>query len=286
MYCGGSIRSENGDSSESSPTSRCVLADYGTEEFEMTEARGRAASVVYYNEEERRTYLWVTGGKSDTGEVLSSTEHINTDPVSTNGSDLPIPLYKHCMVSVLDQSGSKMTLVTGGVTVSSTISGINNRTEHLSGSTFFYHWITGNWTEGPILEHKRHSAACGVIHDYSTGDIAVVAGGYARMNRERMVSSVELWIVGSDEWIPGPDLPVALAESTGVRHPSGSTFVLVGGLLENKEKSNAIYKLTCHSMDCEWTKSEQSLGTARSLPVAMYVSYYFMDNMCEFEKGN
>ena len=60
---------------------------------QLSVTRSRAASVVLSN-----NTLWVTGGQDQSGNRLKTTEFVTKDGQTSQGPDLPLPLYGHSIV--------------------------------------------------------------------------------------------------------------------------------------------------------------------------------------------
>ena len=69
----------------------------------------------------------------------------------------------------------------------------------------------------------------------------------------------------------GPKLPQKLTEMGQVTTADGKGFLIVGGRSERVKLLEAIYKLVCHSLQCQWTTLPQKITTPRISLIAIWV---------------
>ena len=143
---------------------------------QLSVQRRCAASVVLSN-----NTLWVTGGYDQSGNRLKTTEYVTKDGQTSQGPDLPLPLYGHSIVPL----NSGAFILIGG-------SGGD------SSATHFYEEKKG-WRPGPNLKKGRYHHTAGVLTDrVSTKTYIVAVGGYPAD------SSLEyLEYPGSNDWMKG-----------------------------------------------------------------------------------
>ena len=101
-------------------------------------------------------YMNILGGVDGYGKKLSSTELI-TGNTSLSSTDLPTPLYGHCMVKI----NSSHVFIAGG------LDGNNN----LSDASYIYSSTTGSYTQQPDMTIARFYNAC-VLVDHAVGRLA------------------------------------------------------------------------------------------------------------------
>ncbi len=94
----------------------------------------------------------------------------------------------------------------------------------------------------------------------------------------RTKNTTQLLVVGTNQWIKGPDLPKPLHRSTGISF--GNDFIAVGGFTGYTDVPvKTLYKLSCANLDCQWTLMNQELEIARAEVVAIPIP----DNMTACE---
>ena len=118
-------------------------------------------------------------------------------------------MYDHNLVPIND---THQVLLGGGSTAS---------------DVYLFDWNSEEWTDLPSLNIERRYSQAGLV-TYPNGTQAIViAGGNA-------TKSSEIWIIDSEEWIMGPDLPTAGAKlEFGASVSYGNTFLIVGGYITN-----------------------------------------------------
>ena len=213
----------------------------------MRKKRAGAASVAVKNK------LWITGGLDENGDILKSTEFVDPASGSTElGPDLPKPSQWHCIVMVDSTTAMLIGDYTGD-----------------DKASWFYNFDQPgkSWVPGPELNEGRWGYSCGVITDSANDGktLVIAAGGLYR-------KSTEIFVVGSQKWIRGPDLPYNIGSAAGVTTPDGKNFLFIGGYNDDTEqKEDSVYKLQCYNLNCEWTKMDQKLRFARRNFVASFV---------------
>ena len=181
---------------------------------EMSKKRQLAASVAVGKR------LWVTGGLDQTYREIQATEFV--DPVNETvqaGPNLPGTFASHCILMVN----------------TSTAMLIGNSIGWQQESWFYnFEGQETGWILGPDLNIGRSSHACGLIKDSeSTGMMLVIAAGG---EDER---STESFVLGTHEWIMGPDLPYDVILN-GVSTPDQKTMLLLGGYNYDKKIEDKI----------------------------------------------
>ena len=145
-------------------------------QLSVERARYRAASVVLSN-----NTLWVTGGQGLSGNPIKTTEFVTKDGQTSQGPDLPLPLFAHAIVPL----NSGAFILIGGYGGDSS-------------ATHFYEEKKG-WRPGPNLKNGRYYHTAGVLTDrVSTKQYIVAVGGLFAD------SSLEyLEYPGSNDWMKG-----------------------------------------------------------------------------------
>ncbi len=241
-----------------SHSDKCYIVGNSTKVASMHSKRSSAAALAIDSDKT----LWITGGLTATSYpdiYVNSTEFVYFDGREANqGPDLPLPLARHCMVRI----NQKWAMLIGGY------QGNLIDYEH---STWLFDFVEQKWTPGPNMTHGKSNAACGLIRDSSTGEtMVVVAGGFGDSESiHHLTNSTELWILESESWIPGPDLPILIESAAGVTSSNGRHFIVVGGGGAHSEELFDLYKLQCFRRKCEWNKMKQELTVARKGAVAM-----------------
>jgi hypothetical protein len=153
----------------------------------LSKPRVGAAS-VFINE----TTFWLTGGHIQPNNVLQeSSEFIQLGGETTSvkdGQDLPLKLALHCMLLLNDTT----IIVIGGMTVNWTPVDI---TYYLD-----IQQIDAQWVQGPSLQEKKHSQACGIFTSnfHNNQRTLVVTGG------NPSTISTEFLVLGSEsKWTKG-----------------------------------------------------------------------------------
>ena len=115
---------------------------------------------------------------------MQSSEIINEDGSSTEGPQLPIPIFFHAIASI----NSTVSIITGGET----------NTNSYTNQTWYFNHAKQEFTPGPDLLVGRYVHASATITDQETKDkIVVVAGGY----NGSFLDSTEIFLNG--EWVAG-----------------------------------------------------------------------------------
>ena len=147
----------------------------------MIEKRTWAAGIAYNNA------FHIFGGYNwDTSTRLQSSEIVNEDGTSSEGTHLPTPIYAHAIASI----NSTVSIITGGMT----------NTNSNSDKTWYFSHASQEFQPGPnLLEGRRyHSSGSGT--DQETKEkIAIIAGGYNDINT--YLDSTEMLVNG--EWKTG-----------------------------------------------------------------------------------
>jgi len=187
----------------------------------MTTTRYDAASVVLPSGD-----IWVTGGwgahffKDVATSDLVSVDS-NQKPISKPGPKLAAGFVDHCAVAV------NQTHVFLGA-------GLSQDDDDIS-----HNWLvnidTEEWHRLPSIRYPRMGPGCGLVQTLDGAKGIVVAGGlpgHSDQNAPTQTTS-DIFLLESEEWIPGPGLPQEYAYGGHV-NPTSSTIVLAGGM----DKSN------------------------------------------------
>ncbi len=227
---------------------------------EMLEPRQQAASILW-----NADTLLVSGGFDNSGyksssQLITLTESNDEETSkysisSRRAPSLPEIVSSHCLIKLNESTA----FVVGG----------NERKRE----TFFLdlnidldHEVF-DYAPGPELSIGRAAHVCGTLVNPGDGSDAIVVttGGF---NFGGLVST-EMWIVGSDRWISGPDLPIGMGLSAGLTSSDGKSFYVVGGW--NGEHQGGIYKLSFQDGYWRWTTLDQKLEHAREQHIAMLI---------------
>ena len=218
----------------------------------MRKKRRFAASVVINNK------LWVAGGIDENWNQLISTEFIDPATGSVEyGPNLPKPSYAPCLVLI----NSTMATLIGG-------------TPDPNNKMWMYNYDREDqgWVSGPDLNTGRHAHACGMVKDSADDSktIVIAAGGYDGYGDSK---STEYFIVGGNQWRPGPNLEYRIEGASGVMTPDGKSLMFVGGWNDDKKDlEDAVYKLECWNLECTlWTEASKKLGVARNHFLAAFL---------------
>lgn len=180
--------------------------------------------------------LLVTGGWYTT--ILNTSDFVEVTGTS-QGPNLPTPLYDHCAVRI----NQTTVILTGG------------NTEHgLSPKTYYYNIPDNSWTPGPDMNAPRVYHACGILRSLDTLDNTVVVAGGSNSSE---TETVELLLQNAPNWQPGPSLPSTIAYSSMVQDASGTGVILVGGSHQNTPLNTLYHLNNCHG--CEWQLMNQTL---------------------------
>jgi hypothetical protein len=243
----------------------------------MIERRAFAAGIVYNNA------LHIFGGYDhDTAITLQSSEIVNADGSSTEGQQLPSPIYAHAIASI----NSTVTIITGGMTT-------------ISDKTWYFNHASQEFQPGPNLLEARRYHSSGSVTDRETKEkMAIIAGGNGING---LLDSTEIllngqWMTGkhiqnkifAHFCIPlvslkaiinfssfltlGPALPKALSYSAMIE--VGENLYIIGGK-SNDGYQKEIHQLSCVSGSCSWTTLTQQLKVARYSLVAIPVELIF-----------
>ena len=143
----------------------------------MIERRDYPAAIVYNNA------FHIFGGR-DYDTILQSSEIVNEDGSSTEGPQLPTPIYLHAIASI----NSTVSIMTGGLT--------NVDSE----KTWYFNHASQEFQPGPNLLEVRHSHSSGTVTDQETKEkMVIVAGGIGYYDRD--LDSTEMLLNG--EWTTG-----------------------------------------------------------------------------------
>ena len=127
------------------------------------------------------------------------------------------------------------------------------------------------WKEGPELNVARVFHSCSKIKsikDSSNKFSIIVVGGDGDM-QFNVTETVEILDEGSNNWRPGPNLPIGLDLSQIVELPDGG-IILVAGRTYDMNSVNTIFKLD-YAADDEWKELPQMLNIARDCHVAFLI---------------
>ena len=234
ISCGGRVN-------EQSWSDKCYKFGSTTTIATMRKKRCQAASVVLGNK------LWVVGGDDENGINLNSTEFV--DPVTGSveyGPDLPKASYAPCLFHI----NLTTVMLIGGVPAPLDKTWMYNIEQEQQG-----------WVAGPVLNTGRTNHACGIVKDSvdEGKTIVIVAGGLGSQN---YLQSSEYFVLGTDQWKPGPDLEEQISGASGVTTPNGKSFLFVGGT-GSFGYQDASYKLECHNLECMWTQVDKKLKVGR-----------------------
>jgi hypothetical protein len=144
----------------------------------MIEKRGFADGIVYNNA------LHIFGGYDyETSTTLQSSEIVKEDGSTTEGPQLPTPIYFHAIASI----NSTMSIITGGWKNTAT------------NKTWYFNHASQEFQPGPNLLEVRRSHSSGTVTDQETKEkMAIIAGGY---HNGYYLDSTEMLLNG--EWTTG-----------------------------------------------------------------------------------
>jgi hypothetical protein len=210
----------------------------------------------------RSQKFFVTGGLNDlfnhnTAEVLTE-QGWKTLPQS-----LPVTIFGHCSVLI----NSTTVMVIGGL-----------QNKIMSSKTFYFNTENEVWTEGPQLKNKRADLSCGRIRKNSQSQelSVIVAGGW---NGAKILSSVEILDLGSNEWRKGSDLSFGIDHAKMVEDLNGGVILVGGRSVPNpgdedsqlKYYLDTLFQLPHGEANAEWTQMQQKLKYPRFDHVAFLV---------------
>ena len=144
----------------------------------LIERRNAAAGIVY------KDALHIFGGyDQDANNNLQSSEIVKKDGSSTEGPQLPTPVYAHAIASI----NSTVSIITGGWT------------NTYSDQTWYFNHESQEFQQGPNLLEARSDHSSGSVTDQETKEkMAIIAGGFGI---DRNLDSTEmLW---NGEWKTG-----------------------------------------------------------------------------------
>jgi hypothetical protein len=152
------------------------------------------------------------------------------------------------------------------------IGGFQNR--QFSRKTFYLTFGEERWIEGPELRNKRGYHSCGRIrrNKKSQEMSIIVAGG--QDDGFPTLSSVEILVEGSNEWLTGPELPFRIFMSKMVEDQNGGV-VLIGGDAPSIGRLDTLYQLPHGGQDAVWTKMEQKM----QMPRYEHTAFLIPDNI-------
>ncbi len=232
----------------------------------LLEKRQNAAGIVIDNGKT----LWVTGGWQDRKRLRSTSLVTILDAQQGSfsvqpGPPLPLGVDQHCLVKLNSTTAMLIGGYNGNSLTSTYYLDIPSETTR----------TTSRSIQGPSLSIGRDSFSCGVLDhpEDRNGQVVFAVGG--RDSREgRSFSSVERLVVGSNQWIRGPDIYQGekIQSAAGVTSHDGKTFLLAGGWTSNGY-SSSIYKLdySFDSSEWRWSPVEAELEVSRREHVAMLV---------------
>jgi hypothetical protein len=203
--------------------------------------------------------LLVTGGYAF-GSSLNSAEMLTEEGWKSNIPALQVTFSYHCMVTV----NSTTVMVIGGW-----------QNDQISGKTFYFTFGEESWTEGPELKNKRRYHSCGKIrrNKESQEMSIIVAGG---QDGPSILSTVEILVEGSNEWLTGPELSFGIGYSQMVEDQNGGV-VLIGGYSPSVGNLDTLYQLPQGGQDAVWTKMEQKMKIGRGQHTAFLVPDNIVD---------
>ena len=125
------------------------------------------------------TKLWISGGRDDDRNYLSSSEFIYLNGTREEGPELPKALWKHVMININDT----FTMIVGGsseITLENeSIGMVQDPFEYTITRTTTYDHTTKIWRDGPKLNKPRQDHAIGTVIDEATlVKLIFVTGGY------------------------------------------------------------------------------------------------------------
>jgi hypothetical protein len=144
----------------------------------MIERRVFAAGIVYNNA------LHIFGGRDyNTATKLQSSEIIKADGSSTEGPQLPSPIFIHAIASI----NSTVSIITGGAT------------DTISDKTWYFNHASQEFQPGPNLLKARRRHSSGTVTDQETKEkMTIIAGGSSKYVK---LDSTEILLNG--QWMRG-----------------------------------------------------------------------------------
>ena len=152
---------------------------------------------------------------------------------------------------------------------------INNTHQVLLGGqsdtieVYLFNWDGGEWTQLPSLNAARMYSQAGLV-TYPNGTRAIIAAG------GRFVLTSEIWVIDSDEWIVGPNLPFDgsyLQEGASVSYQD--SFLIVGGELDGDLAQDTI--ISFNTVTEDWEILPQRLENARRIFAAFMIPNSFIN---------
>lgn len=246
MFCGGFGNDLN---------NKCECFGYHHSQWmsftKLPNCRSSSAAAKLIDQDGRKARFVLAGGWSDTGQLNTVDAFDGKSWQSL--SNLPLPVSRHCMVTI----NATTLLSIGGLTGDSR-----------SSKTYFFNSESNQWSLGPDLITPRDDLSCSTVNwkNPSNGQVekvVVVAGGF----NGAVLSSVELLIINNIErgWQDGPELPHKVSESVLVEYKN--SVVLVGGFGDDDGKH--LYQLK--SRVGPWIQMETILPVSKSDHLAILI---------------
>jgi hypothetical protein len=175
---------------------------------------------------------------------------VNTTEALTGGGwkktlpQLPFSVNSHCMTQL--NSTSIITI--------------------LGQRTFILQDIYKGWVDGPLLNYDRYGQSCGRIRKNKTNfefSIIVVGG-----NNGTVMTSTEIFDVGTSIWHTGPDLPFGIYVAEFIEDSLGGV-ILIGGRSETDLYVDSLFRLD--NAGAHWEKLPQKLSSGRQWHAAFLI---------------
>ncbi len=249
VFCGGYTSDDDPDPTECYTLGSMIQG-------EPTSRVGAASLVLGQGET-----LWITGGNSIVSSLPLDTTTLYEFGRGGQLADISLPERKsfHCLEKISDD----LAILYGGEGYKQQVSdkswsigpefGIDN---------------VGDWIPLASLSKARSRHMCGVLN----GSIVIAAGGINSINQT--IDTVELFYImdhdpaqlTNQSWIPGPEMPLALAGAVSATVKEQTKLVIVGGVavLDSSEISKTVLVLSCFNMDCHWTINNFELPYSRA----------------------
>lgn len=195
--------------------------------------------------------LWVLGGRNSNWQFTDSTEFIFANGTIVNGPDMPLPLFRHTMTKITDDSG----ILVGG-----------DNESGFKKSTYFFDIPSMTWTPGPPLISARGLHTTSVIADQITGEkYVLVCGGKPEASCEY------LSLKDPFEWKFGGEIPHGRLYGHSAVTLDGVVMV-IGGYNQSLDKfEDSVYMVSMHNEGLIWTKMDQTLKSERAHAVAFHI---------------